>query len=1160
MGIFDFIKESKSYEKLCEILSCTNKKISLTGITSSCAAGIVSAISNENNLTYNGKCVYIAGNALFATKIADDLKFFMQNAEDILILSPYEYMLYDVETKSSELSAQRVDVLYKLLKGNWKILVTTPAAVAQWFPNPEYIRTSAIQLKTGDITEIEDLAKKLASIRYIRLSEIDGKGQFAVRGDIVDIFPYGAENPVRVEFFDNEIDSIRIFDIISQRTVEKTEDVLILPDNETYIWNWEHADRVRHDILRELELLNLKENSSLFKRVNSDVDKMLPRNIFQGYDRYLPYILNNEYTLFDYTGKCNVFLEDLNEFRDTINSTKDDYVRICETIQETIGILGKTYDIVMSSEQAEDLCEKASCNIIYVDKFLSDRKNCEILQFPCRSTDPFGGNLQMLLDSVQELAASNYTTLLVTDSDGKKNRFLSLQEENVIPKTVKILVSKHGLSSGFICDDIKFAVFSDDSLFKRERIASRKKLKGKPISNFTEIEPGDLVVHEVHGVGRFEKIETVEVDGIRKDYIKINYRDDGVLYVPTPQLDSIQKYIGPEGINPKLNKLGSAEWNRTTAKVKESLRTYAKELVELYARRSKIKGYAYSRDTVWQNEFEEYFPYEETDDQLRCTEEIKADLEKDHPMERLLCGDVGYGKTEVALRAAFKVVCEGKQVAFLVPTTVLAQQHYKNFVERFSKFPVKIDYLCRFRTNAEKKRISSELESGKIDILVGTHSIIKGNVKFKDLGLVIIDEEQRFGVMHKEKLKKDRPEVDILTLSATPIPRTLHMSLSGIRDISLLEDPPQNRHPVQTYVAEWEPGMIKNAIYREMGRKGQVFYLYNKVKSIEEKRRQLQEIIPEARIAVGHGQMGERELEAVMEAFYRGEYDVLLCTTIIESGLDMPNVNTIIVEESDHMGLAQLYQIRGRVGRSGKTAYAYITYKKDKTLNENAEKRLRTIRDFTEFGSGFKIALRDLEIRGAGSVLGERQHGQLAIVGYDTYCRLLSEVVEEEAGNIPEEKIQVSVYFCVDGYISPEYIADEEARLEIYQKISRVETENDAYEITDELIDRYGDVPQNVENLIKISRIRYVCAKCGISSVIEKKDSVQFMVTSDSKAFYAIIKSMAGGTDFMAKYGSRIKFISSDEPYLSYKLKGKESLDEILCFVSDIFKFYHCKK
>lgn len=1160
MDIFDFIKESKSYKKLYDIISCEGKKISLTGLTSSCAAGIVCAVSNESNLACGEKCVYIAGNALFATKIADDLKFFMQNTEDILILSPYEYMLYDVETKSSELSAQRVEILYRLLKGDWKILVTTPAAVAQWFPNPEHIRTSAIKLKTGDITEIEELAQKLASIRYIRLSEIDGKGQFAVRGDIVDIFPYGAENPVRIEFFDNEIDSIRIFDIISQRTIERTEDVLILPDNETYIWNWEHADRVREDILRELELLHLKENSSLFKKVNSDVDKMLPRNIFQGYDRYLPYILNNKYTLFDYTGKCHVFLEDLNEFRDTINSTRNDYVRICETIQETIGILGKTYDIVMNSEQAEDLCESSSRNIVYVDKFLADRKNCEILQFPCRSTDPFGGNLQMLLDSVQELAENNYTTLLVTDSEGKKNRFLSLQEEKVIPRTVKIMVSKHGLSSGFICDDIKFAVFSDDSLFKRERIASRKKLKGKPVANFTEIESGDLVVHEVHGVGRFEKIETVEIDGIRKDYIKINYRDDGVLYVPTPQLDSIQKYIGPEGINPKLNKLGSAEWNRTTAKVKESLRTYAKELVELYARRSKIKGYAYSRDTVWQNEFEEYFPYEETDDQLRCTEEIKADLEKDHPMERLLCGDVGYGKTEVALRAAFKVVCEGKQVAFLVPTTVLAQQHYKNFVERFSKFPVKIDFLCRFRTNAEKKKILSELETGKIDILVGTHSIIKGNVKFKDLGLVIIDEEQRFGVMHKEKLKKDRPEVDILTLSATPIPRTLHMSLSGIRDISLLEDPPQNRHPVQTYVAEWEPGMIKNAIYREMGRKGQVFYLYNKVKSIEEKRRQLQEIIPEARIAVGHGQMGERELEAIMEAFYRGEYDVLLCTTIIESGLDMPNVNTIIVEESDHMGLAQLYQIRGRVGRSGKTAYAYITYKKDKTLNENAEKRLRTIRDFTEFGSGFKIALRDLEIRGAGSVLGERQHGQLAIVGYDTYCKLLSEVVEEESGSIPEEKIQVSVYFCVDGYISPEYIADEEARLEIYQKISRVETENDAYEITDELIDRYGDVPQNVENLIKISRIRYVCSKCGISSVIEKKDTVQFMVTSDSKAFYAIIKNMASGTDFMAKYGARIKFIPSDEPYLSYKLKGKDSLDEILCFVSDIFKFYHCKK
>ena len=1161
MDNFDLIKKSKSYKKFYDNFSCENKKISLTGITSSYAANIICAVSNdEQDSVCGGKCVYIASNALYATKFAEDLRFFIKNPEDILILAPYEYMLYDVESKSSELSAQRVDVLYRLLQGNWKILITTPVAVAQWFPNPQYIKNSGIKIKTGEIIEIDDLAKKLSSIRYMRLSEIDGKGQFAVRGDIVDIFPYGAENPVRIEFFDNEIDSVRIFDILSQRTIEKTGEVLILPDNETYIWDWDHADRVRNDILRDLGFMNLKETSSLYNRVNSDVDKMLPRNIFQGYDRYLPYILDNRYTIFDYTGKCHVFLEDLNGFNESINSTKDDYIRICETIQDSIGVLAKTYDIMMDALQTEMVCEESSYNIIYVDKFLADRKNCEIIEFPCRSTDPFGGNLQMLLDSIQEMVENKYETVLVTDSEGKKNRFLALQEENSIPKTVKIMVSKHGLSSGFICDDVKFAVFSDDSLFKRERVAARKKLKGKPISNFAEIEPGDLVVHEVHGVGRFEKIETVEIDGIRRDYIKINYRDDGVLYVPTPQLDSIQKYIGPDGINPKLNKLGSAEWNRTTAKVKESLRTYAKELVELYARRSKIKGHAYSRDTVWQNEFEEYFPYDETDDQLRCTEEIKEDLEKNHPMERLLCGDVGYGKTEVALRAAFKVVCEGKQVAFLVPTTVLAQQHYKNFVERFKKFPVKIDYLCRFRTTAEKKKILNDLETGKIDILVGTHSIIKGNVKFKDLGLVVIDEEQRFGVMHKEKLKKDRPDVDILTLSATPIPRTLHMSLSGIRDISLLEEPPQNRHPVQTYVAEWEPAMIKNAVYREMGRKGQVFYLYNKVKSIDEKKRQLQELIPEARIIVGHGQMGERELEAVIESFYKGEYDILLCTTIIESGIDMPNVNTIIVEESDHMGLAQLYQIRGRVGRSGKTAYAYITYKKDKTLNENAEKRLRTIRDFTEFGSGFKIALRDLEIRGAGSVLGERQHGQLAIVGYDTYCRLLSEVVEEETGQIPEEKIQVSVSFQINGYIGSDYIANEEARLDIYQKISRVETENDEYEINDELIDRYGDIPKSVENLIKISRIRYLCSKAGISSVIEKNGSVEFITTAESKAFYSVIQNITTGTEFRSKYGSKIKFVASDEPYLMYKLSGKNKLQEVLVFVEDILKFYHCKK
>lgn len=1158
--MLEYIKESKNYKYLCDCISCKKNRINLTGIISSCTANIACALTSENNTDIPDKIVYIAGNSLFASKIVEDLRFFAKNADDILTLSPYEYMLYDVESKSSELSAQRVDTLYKILKGDWKILVTTPAAVAQWLPNPDYINNSAVKIKEGDIVEIDELVKKLISIRYTRLSEIDGKGQFAVRGDIVDIFPYGAENPIRIEFFDNEVDSVRVFDIISQRTIDKTGEVLILPDNETYIWNLDHADRVKSDIIRDLQISDIKETSNLYNRVISDVDKMFPRNIFKGYDRYLPYILNNQFTIFDYTGKCCVFIEELGEFKESVDSTKNDYIRICDTIQDISGILGKTYDIMMDSQQAELLCEEECSSIVYVDKFLADRANCKKIEFSCRSTDPFGGNLEMMMDSVQELAESGYNTMIATNSEGKKNRFKNLQEEGRLPKQVVIKVSKHSISSGFICDDIKFALFSDDSLFKREKIASKKKLKGKPVSNFAEIEPGDLVVHDVHGVGRFEKIETVEVDGIRRDYIKINYRDDGVLYVPTPQLDSIQKYIGPEGISPKINKLGSAEWNRTTAKVKESLRTYAKELVELYARRSKIKGFAYSPDTVWQSEFEEYFPYDETDDQLKCTEEIKADLEKDHPMERLLCGDVGYGKTEVALRAAFKVACEGKQVAFLVPTTVLAQQHYKNFVERFSNFPIRIDYLCRFRTISEKKKILADLEAGKIDILVGTHSIIKGKVKFKDLGLVVIDEEQRFGVMHKEKLKKDRPEVDILTLSATPIPRTLHMSLSGIRDISLLEEPPQNRHPVQTYVAEWEPTMIKNAIYREIGRKGQVFYLYNKVKTIEEKMRQLRELIPEARIAVGHGQMGERELENIMEAFCRGEYDILLCTTIIESGLDMPNANTIIVEDSDHMGLAQLYQIRGRVGRSGKTAYAYITYKKDKILNENAEKRLRTIRDFTEFGSGFKIALRDLEIRGAGSVLGERQHGQLAIVGYDTYCRLLSEVVEEESGNVPQEKLQVSVSFQINGYISSDYIADEEARLDIYQKISRVETEDDAYEITDELIDRYGNVPTNVENLIKISRIRYACSQCGISSVIEKNGTVQLIVTKDSKAFYAIINNLAVGTDFIAKYGKRVKFMPADEPYLLYKLQDKDRLNDVLCFVNDILKFYHCKK
>ena len=525
-------------------------------------------------------------------------------------------MLYDVETKSTEQSAARVEILYRILRGDWKLLVMTPAAAAQWLPNPSYIRDAAITLKQGDVIEIQELTRRLSEIRYNRVPQIDGKGQFSVRGDIVDIFPYTSENPVRIEFFDNEIDSVRLFDVLSQRTIENTGKILILPDNETYIWNWDQADSVRKEILCDLNTLGLRENSSLYKRVTEDLDKMLPRSIFQGYDRYLPYILENKYDIFDYTGCVPVFFENCSAFRETIQSTREDYIRICQTIQENIGILAKSYEIMMTPDQAEWLCEKKSYNITYLDEFLTRRDQCELIPVSCRSTEPFAGNLQLMLNSTQELASKGYKTILVTESEGKKARLQALQAEGKLHAAIELLVSRYGLSEGFICDDICFAILTDSSLFQKERAAAKKKLRGKPISNFTEIEPGDLVVHDVHGVGRFEKIETVEIDGIRRDYIKINYRDDGVLYVPTPQLDSIQKYIGPEGIAPKLNKLGSAEWNRTTSKVKESLRAYAKELVELYARRSKIKGFAYSPDTVWQKEFEEAFPYEETEGDL----------------------------------------------------------------------------------------------------------------------------------------------------------------------------------------------------------------------------------------------------------------------------------------------------------------------------------------------------------------------------------------------------------------------------------------------------------------------------------------------------------------------------------------------------------------
>ena len=1120
-----------------------------TGLSSSAKAHFAYLFSDEN------KIVYIAANELEATSRYSDFCFFC--GDRVVYLPAREDVLYDVEARGRDGNFQRMMSLKKLMEGDWQILVMPLQAAMQYLPSPDMLKGQILSIEQGQNYDIVKLAERLTAMGYQRVSSVEGRGQFSLRGYILDVFPSSADVPYRVEFFDTEVDSIRSFDVVSQRTIEGTDTVEVLPDSETNIFSVETELKIRKRILDAADDFTrgqtLKENASnvraLMRKIEADLNLMSSGHKFPGYDRYLPFILGTDFNVFSYTKEALVFFDRHGALKETENFLLDEHRRVCESVAERIPLLPQCFDMLMPFEQVACCAKKVSPAISFMELFspgiLADRGRQQEFIVPVKIAEPFP-------KGVEESSVGKI--LVLTETESKANRALEYLKDHGFSDAVfcgdrhckdfHVGVAVGGLENGFVYPTAGVSVISGKSFFKKERAEKKRKKKSNPITSFADIKPGDFVVHEIHGIGKFDGIETIESQGVRKDYVKILYADDGVVYVPTYQLEIVQKYIGAEGKVPKVNKMGGAEWSRTTAKIKDSLREYAQELVDLYAKRSKVKGHAFSEDTVWQKEFEEGFIYEETEDQLKCVEEIKADMELPRPMERLLCGDVGYGKTEVALRAAFKAVCDGKQVAFLCPTTVLAQQHYQNFVQRFKDFPVTVDYLCRFRTPKERTQVLKNTASGKIDILVGTHSILQKKLDFKNLGLVIIDEEQRFGVMHKEKLKQSRPDVDILSLSATPIPRTLHMSLSGIRDISILEEPPVDRKPVQTFVTELTPDIVKNAIYREMGRKGQVFYLYNRVRTILEKKMWLNTIVPEARVAVAHGQMSERELEDTMAAFQAGEYDVLLCTTIIESGLDLPNANTVIVEDGDRLGLAQMYQIRGRVGRSSRTAYAYITYKKDKNISEIAEKRLQTIREFTEFGSGFKIALRDLEIRGAGSVLGEQQHGQLAVVGYDMYCKLLSQVVAEAGGQTLTEIPEVTVGLDVSAFVPSEYVEDDEVRVDIYRKIAAITSREDIYDLTDELIDRFGDVPKEVQSLMEVSYIRYIAGICGFSDVFTKNNRLIFVFHKNSR-----ITENEFLPEIMDLYKGKILLNAGTDPYLSLEVKGtvlkeaKEFLD-----------------
>ena len=1096
----------------------------------------------------------ITYNELQAKKIIKDLAYFEDSIE---YFPKKEILAYDYLTESKDSLFERIEVLNNIINKKARIIVTTVEAVMQPMIAKETLYKNLLKLKVGQELNLDKLKETLINLGYERYDVIEGKGQFSIRGGIVDI-AVNSKNGVRIELWGDEIDSIRKFNILTQRSTDMLEETSIYPAFEYVLEN------SIEQVCKKIE--ESKYAGVLNDIAEEDIEQIKSGDYISKIDKYFTFFYNKQESILDYLDKdCIVFLDEISKIKARSENIIKDNETILKGLVEKrkipIQILEQTMDYIKVIDKTKEkqtiYLENKEIGFTDVQSMHAKRNG---YSFSYREVNFFRSSMDLLFEELQKAnKKSKQTVVLCGNYDNAKKLSKLLEEKNIkytldenletdIVPGVTFLTSGT-ISTGFESYDLNLLVISASELFvsrekKRTRLSQSFK-EGETVI-FSDLKIGDYVVHKTHGIGEYIGVNTIKADGVTKDYIKVKYKDNDILYVPISSLDNIRKYIGAEKGAPKINRLGSKDWEKTKARVKNNLREVARELIELYAKRQHSKGYSFSKDTIWQKEFEDSFPYVETDDQLRCIEEVKKDMEAEKPMDRLLCGDVGYGKTEVAIRAAFKACMDQKQVAYLVPTTVLAQQQYESFKERMEKFPIRVDVLNRFRTPKEQKQILEKLEKGELDVVIGTHRILSKDVKFKNLGFLIIDEEHRFGVKDKEKIKEIKTNVDVLTMTATPIPRTLHMSILGIRDMSVIYEPPQNRKPVQTYVLEYDDEIVREAITKELEHDGQVFYLFNNVEGIEAKANKIQALVPEAKIGVAHGQMSGRELEEIMQDFIDKKINVLVCTTILESGIDIPNANSIIVENADRLGLAQLYQIRGRVGRSEKQGYAYIMYKKDKLLSEVADKRLKAIKEFTEFGSGFKIAMRDLEIRGAGSILGEMQHGHMEQVGYDMYCKLLDQVVKEMKGIQVEEEIDVQLDLDVSSYIPDEFIEDSNQKIEIYQEIALCKNEDEIKDITDSIIDRYGNMPKEIEKLLDIARIRNACRAKNIIKVAQKSDKVIFYF--DEKTFdFSVVEKL------LKKYGMRIKFSPAKNPYVTYKLKNiNDILKEIKEFLQDV--------
>ena len=1110
--------------------------------------------------------VFVCGDEREARALAGDLRTL--TGQEPVTLLPREWQFRPGAVSSREWERGRLAALYALARGKAKVVVATADALMARTLPPKLLKDLALTLKVGGQADLKALAERLLAAGYARCDQVEGVGQFALRGGILDVFSPLMDQPVRCEFFDDEIDAMGTFDPGTQRRVKNVKSALVLPAAEVLPHCAPGGLSGLADALAALagKLEKKQRTQTITAQLREDAERLRAGAVPGGLDRYLAAVYPAVTAGVHYLPEdAVVFLSESGRVDDRVKNTLLQNKQDVEALLSAGVLAGDWAKLYLSAEELYDALGEFP--VILEDSLPTSRHPLRprgLLSISARQLSSYGGSLETAVNDLEHYRSGGQAVLVLCGGETRARNLLRMLEDRGIPASLdlagetlpapgEVRLTVGALSAGSEWPALHLAVLTEGQLLaparkQRQRRAKQDSNRQK-IQSYTDLSPGDLVVHVHHGVGRFAGIQRMPVDGVEKDYIKIDYAGGDCLYVPATQLDQVSKYIGggEDQEHARLNKLGGTEWARQKTRAKKAAKDLAKGLTALYAERQRRPGFAFSPDSPWQREFEDAFPYAETDDQLRAAEEIKADMERPRPMDRLLCGDVGYGKTEVALRAVMKCILDGKQAALLVPTTVLAQQHYATAVSRFRNFPVKIEVLSRFTTPREQKRILEAARTGGVDLLIGTHKLLQKGMEFHDLGLLIIDEEQRFGVTHKERLKEMSRQVDVLTLSATPIPRTLNMALSGLRDMSTIEEPPADRQVVQTYVLEHDWGVLEDACRRELGRGGQIYYLHNRVESIERTASRLQKALGEdVRIVVGHGKMGEKELSAVMQAMVDGEADILVCTTIIETGIDIPNVNTLIIEDADRMGLAQLHQIRGRIGRSSRRAYAYLTYRPGKVLQETAAKRLSAIREYVEFGSGFRIAMRDLEIRGAGNLLGPEQSGYLMSVGYDLYLKLLEEAVLEERGEERLIETECSADLTVNANIPERYVASAEQRMDLYRRIAAIRTNDDASDLLDEMLDRYGEAPRSVLALLDVALLRAAAAKAGVSDISQKGNVLKFqLAVFRPEALVAVCGQ--------AKYRQRLTLAAGETPGLTLKLRpGEDVLETALTLVEDL--------